>query len=30
MEEEVQKYLYNPTVGKLVTLLIGVDNLDVM
>jgi hypothetical protein len=28
MEEEVQKYLYNPTVGKLVTLL-GYYNLDV-
>jgi small-conductance mechanosensitive channel len=24
MEEEIQKYLYNPTVGKLVTFLIGV------
>jgi len=24
MEEEIQKYLYNPTVGKIVTFLIGV------
>jgi small-conductance mechanosensitive channel len=24
MEEEIQKYLYNPTVGKLVTFIIGV------
>ena len=24
MEEQIQEYLYNPTVGKIVTFLVGV------
>jgi hypothetical protein len=28
MEEQIQEYLYNPTVGKIVSFLIGI-NMDV-
>jgi hypothetical protein len=29
MEEQIQEYLYNPTVGKIVSFLIGIAVMDV-